>query len=209
INEVLADPELLPIEFKMLNLKPGKWTPEVVISRHQGLKGNINEELSMGRAAAIAGQNKVKKLMWFHPKEPDLNLDPSITSELLSKNILGLYNASQRSLSFRKEHLPSTAYNETPAPMEHGLEGSNNWVVSGARTESGFPYFASDPHRSITLPSLRYMVHLVAPGWNVIGGGEPVIPGVSIGHNEHGAWGLTIFETDAEDLYVYDLNPDN
>src|SRR5690606_31364500 len=51
--------------------------------------------------------------------------------------------------------------------------------------------------------------HLVAPGWNVIGGGEPVIPGVSIGHNEHGAWGLTIFETDAEDLYVYDLNPDN
>src|SRR5690606_26455870 len=92
---------------------------------------------------------------------------------------------------------------------EHGLEGSNNWVVSGSKTESGAPFLANDPHRSISLPSLRYMVHLVAPGWNVIGAGEPVIPGVSIGHNEYGAWGLTIFETDGEDLYVYDLNPQN
>ena len=36
-------------------------------------------------------------------------------------------------------------------------------------------------------PSLRYWVHLVAPGWNVIGGGEPSLPGVSIGHTELGA----------------------
>jgi penicillin amidase len=52
-------------------------------------------------------------------------------------------------------------------------------------------------------------VHLVAPGWDVIGGGEPSLPGVSIGHNEDGAWGLTVFGTDMEDLYVYDTNPDN
>ncbi|MGE0814673.1 MAG: penicillin acylase family protein, partial [Vicinamibacterales bacterium] len=47
------------------------------------------------------------------------------------------------------------------------------------------------------------------PGWNVIGGGEPMLPGVSIGHNEYGAWGLTIFGTVGEDLYVYDTNPAN
>jgi penicillin G amidase len=52
-------------------------------------------------------------------------------------------------------------------------------------------------------------VHLSAPGWNVIGGGEPEIPGVSIGHNDVGAWGLTIFATDGEDLYVYKTNPRN
>ena len=68
---------------------------------------------------------------------------------------------------------------------------------------------ANDPHRTIAVPSLRYMTHLVAPGWNVIGGGEPEIPGISIGHNEYGAWGLTVFRTDGEDLYVYDLNPTN
>ena len=65
------------------------------------------------------------------------------------------------------------------------------------------------PHRAQGAPSLRYWVHLVAPGWNVIGGGEPVLPGVSIGHNEYGAWGLTIFGNDNEDLFVYDVNPAN
>ena len=56
---------------------------------------------------------------------------------------------------------------------------------------------------------MRYWVHLVAPGWDVLGGGEPSLPGISIGHNQHGAWGLTIFGTDTEDLYVYDSNPEN
>ena len=67
----------------------------------------------------------------------------------------------------------------------------------------------NDPHRSQAVPSLRYWAHLVGPGWNVIGGGEPEIPGISIGHNEHGAWGLTVFSTDGEDLYVYETNPQN
>ena len=87
--------------------------------------------------------------------------------------------------------------------------GSNNWVVGGGRTLSGYPFMANDPHRVQQAPSLRYWVHLVGPGWNVIGGGEPVLPGVSIGHNEHGAWGLTVFGQDNEDLYVYDTNPDD
>src|SRR3970282_841108 len=88
-------------------------------------------------------------------------------------------------------------------------EGSNNWVVDGTLSATGKPLLASDPHRAVVLPSLRYMVHLVAPGWNVIGSGEPALPGVSIGHNEHGAWGLTIFGNDNEDLYVYETNPAN
>lgn len=87
--------------------------------------------------------------------------------------------------------------------------GSNNWVVSGELTSSGRPFMANDPHRAQAAPSLRYLVHLVGPGWNVIGGGEPGIPGVSIGHNEHGAWGLTVFGLDSEDLYVYATNPEN
>jgi len=93
--------------------------------------------------------------------------------------------------------------------MDRGSIGSNNWVISGALTASGFPIMANDPHRAIAAPALRYMAHLNAPGWNVIGGGEAVIPGISIGHNGVGAWGLTVFETDSEDIYVYELNPEN
>src|SRR5262249_16457229 len=66
---------------------------------------------------------------------------------------------------------------------------------------------ANDPHRALLVPSLRYWVRLVAPGWNVIGAGEPALPGVAIGHNEHGAWGFTIFPIDQEDLSVYETDP--
>lgn len=221
IDEVLADQEKLPESFKITGLQPGKWTPEVVISRHQGLLGNITEELDIGRAVAIAGARKVKDLMWFHPKEPNLDLDPRITSDMLAEDILGLYNAHRKRFPYEKfrrtdslNTSPDNAGDLSFLPKEeavrtHAAGGSNNWIISGSRTISGHPILANDPHRSITLPSLRYMVHLNAPGWHVIGGGEPVIPGVSIGHNDAGAWGLTIFETDGEDLYVYDLNPRN
>ena len=92
---------------------------------------------------------------------------------------------------------------EFPSP----LEGSNNWTVSGKLTATGKPLLANDPHRTIAIPSLRYVVHLVAPGWDVIGATEPALPGVSIGHNENIAWGLTVFPVDQEDLYLEDLNP--
>ena len=41
----------------------------------------------------------------------------------------------------------------------------------------------------------------------MIGAGEPALPGIALGHNGTIAFGLTIFNIDQEDLYVYDLNP--
>src|SRR5262249_33824090 len=58
-------------------------------------------------------------------------------------------------------------------------------------------------------PSLRYLVHLRAPGWDVIGAGEPGLPGVAIGHNDRIAWGFTIVGADQADIYVEETNPDN
>ncbi|MFZ9660361.1 MAG: penicillin acylase family protein, partial [Chitinophagaceae bacterium] len=198
-RSVMNDTSLLPVEFKLLGIKPGLWTPSVVISRHQGIRSNVEQELNLGRAVSKVGVKKVKELMWFHPKQPDLTIDPSIQTNLLFDDILAPYLAVSKELEFKKDHIHK----------EKAPEGSNNWIISGSKTESGMPILANDPHRKISNPSLRYIVHLVAPGWDVIGGGEPTIPGVSIGHNAFGAWGLTIFETDAEDLYVYDLNPKN
>jgi penicillin amidase len=66
---------------------------------------------------------------------------------------------------------------------------------------------ANDPHRTISFPSNRYIVHLVCPGWNVIGATYPHLPGVQIGHNEHVAWGLTLVNTDNADLYVEETDP--
>ena len=198
IEETRKDPSLLPFEFAALGIEPGLWTPEVVISRHNGIRSNAEQELSIGRALAQVNAQKIKELLWFHPGDPDLSLDPSIDPNWLAADLLKPYLALGEDIPF-----------EDLFESEEMPEGSNNWIISGARTQSGFPILANDPHRRIALPSLRYMVHLKAPGWNVIGGGEPVIPGVSIGHNEHGAWGLTIFQSDAEDIYLYELNPEN
>ena len=62
INEVNQAPNNLPIEFKLLNITPKAWTPEVVISRHQGLLGNITQELNLARAVAKVGEKKVKEI---------------------------------------------------------------------------------------------------------------------------------------------------
>lgn len=219
-------PELLPIEFKLLNIKPQKWTPEVVISRHQGLLGNINDEIRTAQAVAKLGAAKVKEWSWFHPGDPKLELDPQIDKDLLFEKIIAPYQAYRGGISFQPSDLIAEARTDDwekfrklveidqkaeQEAMLKGAEmiGSNNWVVNGDRTQSGFPMLANDPHRAQSAPSLRYMSHLVAPDWNVIGGGEPTIPGISIGHNEYGAWGLTVFGTDAEDLYVYKTNPQN
>ncbi len=218
IEEALQQPENLPIEFKMLGITPKKWTPDVVISRHQGLLGNIGAELEIGMAVNKIGVEAVKELYWFHPKEPILAIDSAIDGSLFNDEILEVYRAYRRPVYFDKEDVvpayrgiqTSTAFLLNTKTKEDSLSiGSNNWVVSGALTKDGNTIMANDPHRTIAVPSLRYMAHLVAPGWNVIGGGEPEIPGISIGHNEYGTWGLTVFSTDGEDLYVYDLNPEN
>lgn len=198
IEETRQNPALLPFEFTKLGITPGFWTPAVVISRHNGIRSNAGQELAIGRSLAHVDAQKIKDLLWFHPGVPDLTLDESIDPNWLAANLLEPYLALGQDIDF-----------ENLLEEEDFPEGSNNWVISGSRTKSGAPILANDPHRRIALPSLRYIVHLKAPGWNVIGGGEPVIPGVSIGHNDHGAWGLTIFQSDAEDIYIYELNPAN
>jgi penicillin amidase len=89
----------------MLNITPQKWTSKVVISRHQGLLGNIGQELQIGRAVALLGAEKVKELIWFHPKEPNIDLDKSIDTSLLFEDILAPYFAFRKPIRFEEEHL--------------------------------------------------------------------------------------------------------
>jgi penicillin amidase len=204
IAETRRNPALLTPDFKIAGMQPGDWTPAVVISRFNGLAANIDQELNMALAIRAIGADKVKDLEYFQPSDPDLRIDPAIDTALLSKEILALYDAFRAPVRFG----PGASSTAALAPRSEDI-GSNNWIVGPKLTSSGFPMMMNDPHRAQQAPSLRYWVHLNAPGWDVIGGGEPSLPGVSIGHNDFGAWGLTIFGTDSEDLYVYDTNPAN
>ena len=81
----------------------------------------------------------------------------------------------------RYQHLTPVVRTAQVSNPQIATEGSNNWVMSGERSPTGVPILANDPHRRIEMPALRYFVHLNAPGWNVIGGGEPPFVGVDAG----------------------------
>src|SRR5262249_50709960 len=140
---------------------------------------------------AAVGAEKARRLA---PVDPPREYETALSADELKafdKRILAGYEAATKVLSFK------------PSKTE-----SNNWVIAGSRSVSGKPLLASDPHRAIALPSLRYLVHLSAPGWDVIGSGEPALPGVALGHNEHIAWGFTIVGADQADFFVEQTNPD-
>jgi len=84
-------------------------------------------------------------------------------------------------------------------PADALLPGSNNWVVAGSRTASGYPILCNDPHLGLQLPSLWYEIHLTAPDMDVAGVSFPGAPAVIIGFNRHTAWGVTNAGTDVFD----------
>ncbi|MGZ3255049.1 MAG: penicillin acylase family protein, partial [Burkholderiaceae bacterium] len=87
--------------------------------------------------------------------------------------------------------------------------GSNNWVLSGALSETGKPLLANDPHLNLSAPSVWYFAHMSAPGLNVIGSTLPGIPAVVLGHNDNIAWGFTNTGPDVQDLFIERVNPSN
>ena len=124
--------------------------------------------------------------------------DPFVQGRLPDLEVVGPY----------QELLPQVRVAQVSG-QEIPEEGSNNWVMSGARAPTGVPILANDPHRRIEMPALRYFVHLNAPGWNVMGGGEPPFVGVDAGHNERMAWGFTFAGTDMVDVYVEEVHPED
>ena len=189
INAYIAQAgDRLPPEFAMLGFRPEPWSITVPLARATGLSGVSNGSSEVLRAQLITalGLPKVEELM---PADPVRALDPAPG--------LDLAGISSASLGGFASTFADVAFNR--------IEGSNNWVVNGTKSTTGRPILANDPHRVITNPAVRYLTHLVAPGWNVIGAGEPSSPGVAIGHNDRIAFGLTVVGMDQQDVYVETL----
>lgn len=85
--------------------------------------------------------------------------------------------------------------------------GSNNWVVSGARSATGKPLLANDPHLGLSAPSIWYFAHWRAPEMNAIGATLPGVPMMVLGRNDRIAWGFTNTGPDVQDLYLEKVDP--
>jgi len=88
-------------------------------------------------------------------------------------------------------------------------KGSNGWVISPNKSESGAVLFANDPHLPLTLPSIWILMHLICPDFNAIGSSFSGLPGIILGHNEKIAWGATTVVSDNVDLFKLEINPEN
>ena len=89
------------------------------------------------------------------------------------------------------------------------FEGSNAWVISGKRTVSGKPLLAGDPHIAYSAPAVWYEAQLSAPGYEMYGHFQSLIPVAMLGHNTRFGWSLTMFENDDMDLVAEKTNPAN
>src|SRR5436305_4336762 len=181
-----------PIEFRLAGFDPEPWTPEVCLTRMAGWGMTRNASLEVIRARLVheLGAELVDELITTDPPKK-IEVPPGLDLAGIDESIVAGPIAAGAPISFSP------------------VQGSNNWVVDGALSATGKPLLANDPHRAIQLPSLRWMVHLVAPGWNVIGAGEPALPGVAAGHNDRIGFGFTIVGIDQQDLYVEETNPAN
>lgn len=86
--------------------------------------------------------------------------------------------------------------------------GSNNWVIGADHTATGLPIVASDPHLAPSVPPTWYLMQLRTPRWAAAGAAFVGAPGIVIGHNGHGAWGVTNGMADIVDLFIEEIGPD-
>lgn len=203
VDEIAAGKRPLPLEFRIAGSAPDRWSAEDVVRiRSHGLTRNVPNEVGRAQIACKAGLAAARLYRFIEPKwttkVPD-GLDPCA----IPADVLADYRLAGAGVKFSGPPEQRVALEVPPEAI-----GSNNWTVAGSRTATGRPILANDPHREHGAPGLRYIVHLNAPGFSVIGAGEPALPGVSIGHNGKIAFGLTIFPVDQEDLYVYETRGD-
>jgi penicillin G amidase len=196
-----ADPDLLPVEFRELGYTPATWRPEDVARiRSHGLFYNLRQEVARALTLRDFGP-QVEALRRRLEPPHELTVPDGLDLSLVPDDVLAVYDLATTPPAFAA----SAVSGDDVAPPSG--QNSNNWVLAASRTATGRPLLANDPHRAVSVPSLRYVAHLSSPDLDVIGAGEPGLPGISIGHNGQIAFGLTIFSIDQEDLYVYETNP--
>lgn len=211
VAEVKAGQKPLPVEFRLTGSQPETWAPEDVLRiRSHALVSNVTSEVARARVACAAGidADELRRKLdpHGHKRVVPAGLNPcDVPEDVLADYVLATQPVDFGSLAGQQR---AGAETRLAALMDAQLnEGSNNWVVAPGKTETGRPILANDPHRQLGVPSLRYVVGLSAPGMAIIGAGEPALPGVSLGHNNDIAFGITIFAMDQEDLYVYETKP--
>ncbi|MCW9036024.1 MAG: penicillin acylase family protein [Rhodospirillales bacterium] len=177
----------LPLEFVILGIKPEPWKPadSLVWIKMMAwdLGDNWEKEIFRLQLLQRLTPKQVSQIMPPYPGEKAVPL-PELKT-LFADFKMDL----DKLVAMAPEILPDGA-------------GSNNWVLSGERSETGKPLLANDPHLGLAAPALWYYAHIKAPGVDAIGSTLPGVPGIILGRNLHIAWGFTNTAPDTQDLFI-------
>ena len=213
VAQVQSGARPLPVEFKLTDSRPDTWRAQDVLRiRSHALVSNVTSEVARARVVCAGGLRADELRRKIEPLGHKVTIPPGLNpcdvpADVLKDYLLATKQVDFGALTATAQRADLSAERQLAAALEaQSTEGSNNWVIAPSRTATGRPILANDPHRQLGSPSLRYIVALNAPGLNIIGAGEPALPGISFGHNDDIAFGITIFAIDQEDLYVYELS---
>ncbi len=193
VNAFLQHPDCyLPVEFSLLRYQPEPWRPEDSLAFSRVMIWQLSHawhgEIIRAQLINAVGKERAAELEIEYPKDNPVTLPAGIEFNVLNKE--GTLKGAR-------------------GPFLNRGRGSNAWAVAGKKTTTGTPFLCNDMHLELRLPSLWYENHLVAENFNVSGVSLPGVPLVMVGHNANIAWGMTLAFTDAEDLFVEKINPNN
>ncbi len=206
----------LPVEFIILGHNPEPWEPwqSLAVLKVMALTLDANLDEEIGRLTLAGKGFAPRQIEDIYPAGPR-DSAPALP------DLRALYGFKERGKTAAKMPDPKSsqfaeaAERDAPplatAPWQLQLPASNNWAISGSRTESGKPLLANDPHLGFTAPSVFYLAHLK---WmdggterNLIGGSLPGTPLILSGRNDRLAWGLTTTYLDSQDIFLEQINP--
>ena len=229
VNAYLADHSgaAVSLEYAVLALNNPSytiepWTPVDSIAWLKAmawdLRGNMQQEIERSIESSIVGQARTAELF---PPYPYARHRPIVEQGAVVAGVWDQTASPPQTQAASRQ--PSTPVAAVPALQRAGTAmasldrvlgpsgsgiGSNSWVVSGAKTASGKPLLANDPHLAPMMPSIWYQMGLhcrtvsTSCPYDVAGYTFSGMPGVIIGHNATIGWGFTNLGPDVTDLYL-------
>lgn len=195
----------LPIEYKLLGYQPEKWSnlKSALFVKQMALTlSGFSDDLPLTKAKSFFGDEALQILF---PAVDD-SLDPVIPKGTVFPPAAIVPVAPAQADSTHIFNMPGSLQEITkPDPSN----GSNNWAVSGSRTQSGAPILCNDPHLDLSFPSIWYELQVTTPTMNAYGVSFPGAPGVIIGFNDSIAFGFTNSERDVMDYYAIKFKDDS
>jgi len=188
------DEGVTPLEYHLVGLKKEHFT---LVDTYNVL-GYMAFSFAMAQKTDPLLSTLKEKLGTAYLNALPINIDPKSILIKSSKADMDYYTSIVSNIN--------TILNSTPIPP---FVGSNSWVISGDKTESGKVIFANDPHIGFSQPSVWFEAHLSSPEHEIYGYFLPIIPFPLLGHNNHIAYGLTMFENDDIDFYKEINDPEN